>query len=143
VYVRVIGEWALSVEGPLTATGYTGFRVATNPAWPSQNTLAKAFGSWADALRAAGLGDRVALEYPNGWSAWAKPSPAARARDQGIVVAAVRALEAKLERSPNATEYFAWRLNGRRELPSQAKTYRLFPGGWTRVLEAAGLGRDA
>jgi hypothetical protein len=44
-------------DGALTCTAYELAR-ARHPEWPTRNTITLAFGSWAEALRAAGLGSR-------------------------------------------------------------------------------------
>ena len=49
---------AEGVHDELTATAYTRAR-ETHPDWPHRNTIALAFGGWARALDAAGLGSRV------------------------------------------------------------------------------------
>lgn len=45
-------------DGALTCTAYAQAR-AGHPEWPTRNTLALAFGTWAQALAAAGLGSRT------------------------------------------------------------------------------------
>jgi hypothetical protein len=58
-YVGVLRAFADEVsEGRLTCTAYTHAR-ASHPEWPTRNTLALAFGSWEQALGAAGLGARA------------------------------------------------------------------------------------
>ena len=37
---------------------------------------------------------------------------------------------------PTAMEFFRWRLAGAPATPTQATVYRLFPGGWSAVLQA-------
>jgi hypothetical protein len=49
---------AESAEGNLTASAYARAR-ESHPEWPTRNTIAAAFGGWASALEAAGLGSRV------------------------------------------------------------------------------------
>jgi hypothetical protein len=41
-----------------------------------------------------------------------------------------------LRRVPTASEFFRWRLAQAPDGPSQAALYRLFPGGWSAVVEA-------
>jgi hypothetical protein len=41
-------------------TAYEATRRRSNPYWPKRETIAAAFGSWYEALVAAGLGDRAA-----------------------------------------------------------------------------------
>jgi hypothetical protein len=58
-YVEVLRAFADELpDGKLTCTGYTHTR-ASHPEWPTRNTLALAFGSWEQALGAAGLGARA------------------------------------------------------------------------------------
>jgi hypothetical protein len=58
-YVEVLGALAAEVpDGKLTATAYERAR-ERHPEWPTRNTIASAFGGWARALEAAGLGSRV------------------------------------------------------------------------------------
>jgi hypothetical protein len=45
--------------GPLTVTAYSAWRSA-NPQWPNRDTITRAFGSWSEALAAAGLRGRCA-----------------------------------------------------------------------------------
>jgi hypothetical protein len=61
-YVDVLRAFAAEVpDGKLTSTKYTRSR-AGHPEWPTRNTLARAFGTWEEALAAAGLGSRA-----SGW----------------------------------------------------------------------------
>jgi hypothetical protein len=58
-YIDVLRAFADEVrDGMLTCTAYTLAR-ASHPAWPTRNTLAVAFGTWEQALGAAGLGARA------------------------------------------------------------------------------------
>jgi hypothetical protein len=58
-YIDVLRAFAEEVsDGRLTCTAYTHAR-ASHPEWPTRNTLAQAFGSWEQALGAAGLGARA------------------------------------------------------------------------------------
>jgi LAGLIDADG DNA endonuclease family protein len=57
-YVTVLRAFAAEViDGPLTCSGYARAR-SRHPQWPTRNTITLAFGSWAEALRAAGLASR-------------------------------------------------------------------------------------
>jgi hypothetical protein len=61
-YVDVLRTFAAEVpDGKLTCTTYAHAR-AGHPEWPTRNTLARAFGTWEEALAAAGLGSRA-----SGW----------------------------------------------------------------------------
>ena len=58
-YVDVLRTFAAETpDGPLTCTAYARAREG-HPEWPMRNTIALAFGGWAEALRAAGLGSRL------------------------------------------------------------------------------------
>jgi hypothetical protein len=58
-YIDVLRAFADEVPGGrLTCTAYAHAR-ASHPEWPTRNTLALAFGSWEQALGAAGLGARA------------------------------------------------------------------------------------
>jgi hypothetical protein len=58
-YIDVLRAFADEVpDGRLTCTAYAHAR-ASHPEWPTRNTLALAFGSWAQALGAAGSGARA------------------------------------------------------------------------------------
>jgi hypothetical protein len=58
-YIDVLRAFADEVpDGRLTCTAYAHAR-AGHPEWPTRNTLAHAFGSWEQALGAAGLGARA------------------------------------------------------------------------------------
>ena len=57
-YLAVLRAWAATVTGPLTCTAYSEARRA-HPRWPTRGTLALDFGSWAEALEAAGLRHRA------------------------------------------------------------------------------------
>jgi hypothetical protein len=58
-YLQVLQSFAAEVpEAMLTATAYAQVR-ERHPEWPTRNTVASAFGGWARALEAAGLGSRV------------------------------------------------------------------------------------
>jgi hypothetical protein len=51
-YVGLLQKWAATTSGRLSGTAYNKER---HPFWPTRNTIATAFGSWAAALAAADL----------------------------------------------------------------------------------------
>jgi hypothetical protein len=58
-YVAVLGAFATEARDvQLTCTAYARAR-ERHPEWPTRDTIAIAFGGWARALEAAGLGSRV------------------------------------------------------------------------------------
>jgi len=58
-YIDVLRAFADEVpDDRLTCTAYAHAR-ASHPEWPTRNTVALAFGTWEQALRAAGLGARA------------------------------------------------------------------------------------
>ncbi len=64
-YLEVLREWADSVDGPLSCGAYASVRRGEHPDWPKRETIAEAFGSWYDALGAAGLAARAARPRPS------------------------------------------------------------------------------
>ena len=57
-YAEVLRRWAAHTNGPLTCTAYEAARGA-HPQWLTRNTIVLNFGSWAEALEAAGLRHRA------------------------------------------------------------------------------------
>jgi hypothetical protein len=58
-YADVLRAFAAELPGgALTCTAYARAR-GEHPEWPTRNTITLAFGSWVEALRAAGLGSRA------------------------------------------------------------------------------------
>jgi len=64
-YAAVLHECAARLDGSLTCTAYNHLR-RRHPHWPTRNTIAFAFGGWAEAVRAAGLGDRLSARARQG-----------------------------------------------------------------------------
>lgn len=56
-YLSVLRQWASQTDELLTCTRFTRDR---QPGWPNRNTIARFFGSWAEALTEAGLEVRLA-----------------------------------------------------------------------------------
>jgi hypothetical protein len=56
----VLRTWAASHKGSLACTAYEAARRKLHGGWPKRETIAAEFGSWFDALEAAGLADRAA-----------------------------------------------------------------------------------
>jgi LAGLIDADG endonuclease len=63
-YLQVLRQWANSVDGPLSCGAYASARRGEHPDWPKRETIAEAFGSWYDALGAAGFAARAARPRP-------------------------------------------------------------------------------
>jgi hypothetical protein len=135
-WLGLLREWAAGEQGALTATAYNEARRA---GWPTRNTIAIRFGSWYDALAAAGLSQRAAV-LPEVRDArtrgGADPREARRIAQQQRVAAAVRRCATALARSPGPTEYARWRLHNDPAAPAVPTCYRLFPGGWSELQAA-------
>jgi hypothetical protein len=132
--IAALRDWAAETPGRLGCGSYTRWR-GEHPGTPTRNTVATAFGSWHAAMEAADLIDRAVRtkKRAGGEAPWAEVRRAKRAR----VVAAVRRFEAEHGRLPRAMEFFKWRFAAAPDTPSQAAVYKLFPGGWQAVLDAA------
>lgn len=133
VWIALLREWAAVEPGPLSAERY---QRARRDAWPSRNTLATRFGSWYDALAAAGLGDRAALApevRDRKLRAGAQAREHRRRLQRERVIAAFRRCQQALGRAPGPTEYARWRLHNDPSAPSFGTAYRHFPGGWSEL----------
>jgi hypothetical protein len=120
-----------ALGGVLSAQGYTDYarakRTQDGRPWPTHQTHALRFGSWREAVKAAGLA--------------ANPSSPIAGKtifEDGHCIDALRAAARARGRPPTADEYeeFARASNG--ALPSQA-TVRHRLGRWYQALERAGL----
>ena len=133
--LAALRTWAHEQAGALSCTAYMRWR-RDRPEAPVRNAVVRQFGSWHQALAAAGLGDRAARapRPAGGRERRRRERDAQRAR----VVAAVRRFEREHGRLPRALEFFRWRLESSIDAPSQGTVYRLFPGGWAEVLGRAG-----
>jgi hypothetical protein len=141
LFLDLLRAAAESGDGPLTAAVYARAR-ALNPDWPDRNTIARAFGSWAAALDAAGLGSRCSyrarIPRPRG-PAQAAVIRARRGRSAARTLDAVWALSRRLERAPTVHEFLAWRAAHESRLHALSTLYRIFPDGWASVLDRAGV----
>jgi hypothetical protein len=139
LYVRVLQAWARDTGLPHTTTSYECWRSRSAAGRPSRNTLARFFGSWRDALAAAGLpADGSRSRQANIRAAeTAEPARAlSRLHQRAAVLREVHNCWSTICRVPTASEFFRWRLENAPDSPSQAAVYRLFPGGWGAVLDA-------
>jgi hypothetical protein len=136
--------WSEEFGGRLACMAYETWR-RRHPGSPTRNTIVRHFGTWYEALAAAGLEARAA----------ASPATVAarhrgggerrelRVREQRArVIDAVRRFEIAHGRLPRATEFFRWRLQAAPNTPSQGSVYLLFPGGWAEVMLAIGPRAD-
>jgi hypothetical protein len=141
--LTILRRWAEDQSGPLSCSRYTAER---QPGWPTRSTIARRFGSWDAALRAAGLEDR--LPRPTPYRVGGRGGRAAHVAAQRERVLATLRYGVNLHDGtlPTAMEFFRWRLVEAPATPTQATVYRLFPGGWPAVLAAyeasAGRARD-
>jgi hypothetical protein len=141
-YLEILRTAAKMTNGQLTSTAYHRARLA-HPDWPTRNTIAAAFGSWAAALGSAGLAHRC--------SSRARADAAGRPRDytgeellkrhaaRARVLGAVTTLAEEGALTPTVHDYLAHRAANDRSLPSLGRLYDLFPAGWWSVLKEAGL----
>jgi hypothetical protein len=138
-YVAVLQTWARHANPPYTATSFETWRHRVEPGVPNRNTLARFFGSWRDALAAAGIpqdGLRAARTNARAVETAAASRAGSRLRRRAAVLRAVDGCWTALGRVPSASEFFRWRLTSAPDSPSQPEVYRLFPGGWAAVLDA-------
>ena len=137
--IAALRRWAEVEAGALASQRYQAYRAEHDPSLPHRNTLARRFGSWAAALEAAGLGERAAstpalreARLVGGAEARAARAEAQRER----VLATLRYGVTVHGSLPTAMQFFRWRLVEAPATPSQGTVYKLFPGGWSAVLEA-------
>jgi Homing endonuclease associated repeat len=123
--------WSREHPGRLSCVEYASWR-RRQRGHPTRDTIVRQFGSWHQALAAAGLDDRAArAPRPAGGE---ERRAARRVEQRARVVAAVRRFERERGRWPRALEFFKWRLESEVDAPTQGTVYRLFPGGWAEVL---------
>lgn len=138
-YLAVLRAWRTVHEAPFTTTMYEQWRRDSTPAAPKRDTIARAFGSWLEALKAAGLStDGCRSEELNRRAQ--EPQEAARqalkAQQTAAILKGVARCAQMLGHLPSAAEFFAWRNEFEPQVPSHMTVYRHFPGGWRTVLAA-------
>jgi hypothetical protein len=137
-HLEALRAWSAAYGGPFTTTAYDAWRRRRAPECPGRNTIAAAFGSWLNALAAAGLsaeGCRPADRNAKTTRAQADVRRERRERQITAVLDGVERCTQALGHTPCATEFFAWR-RCEPGVPSQMTVYRLFNGGWPAVLTA-------
>jgi hypothetical protein len=138
-HIAVLRAWAADTDGPRTVTAYEAWRARSGRDVPTRNTIVQAFGSWLEALHAAGVGSegcRPAHVVASARDVMAARRSALRAQQRASILAAVQDCAERLGRYPRATEYMAWRHRFAPETPCHTTVYRMFPGGWASVLHA-------
>jgi hypothetical protein len=130
--IEALQRWAGESSEVLSATAYARWRSRHAADTPTRNTVATTFGTWFDALVAAGLGSRAArgrVKMP--------PRPGEEIERQRVrILAGIARYEAEVGRVPTVTEFMTWRLRTNADVPSHAVFYRAFEGGWAGVLAA-------
>ncbi len=137
-HIAVLKAWAADTAGLRTVTAYEAWRRRTSRDAPTRNAIVRAFGSWIEALQAAGVGSegcRPAHTVASMQAVTAARRTALKAQQRVAILAAVRDCAQMLGRYPRATEYIAWRRRCAPETPSHATVYRTFPDGWASVLQ--------
>jgi hypothetical protein len=135
-----LARWAQSEDYPGSAGDYERWRRTAGGGAPTRNTIAAAYGSWREALRAGGLDDERSLTEEQTAAIRAGNAAAIeaqRAESRAVIVQTVRRCIADLGYEPRATEFLRWRLAHAPESPAQMTIYRQFPGGFAAVLAAA------
>ena len=138
-HVAVLKAWAADTDGPRTMTAYEAWRRSSDRRPPSRNTITRAFGTWTQALDAAGIGTegcRPADAVARMQAATAASRAVLRSQQRHAILVAARECAQMLGRSPRPTEYSAWRRDFAPEAPSHMTIYRIFPDGWASVLQA-------
>jgi uncharacterized protein YecT (DUF1311 family) len=138
-HIAVLQAWAADTDGPRTVTAYDAWRRGSCPDAPQRNTIVRAFGSWIEALHAAGVGTEGCRPADIVASMQAVPTArraALKAQQRASILLAVQDCAQMLSRYPSPTEYMAWRRRFAPETPSHTTVYRAFPDGWASVLQA-------
>jgi hypothetical protein len=130
--LAILRGWAETQQGPLSCSRYTAER---QRGWPTRNTIARRFGSWDAALRAAGLEARLPRPEPRRVGGGARRKAHDEAQRERVL-ATLRYGVNMHGSLPTAMQFFRWRLVEAPATPTQATVYRLFPGGWPAVLAA-------
>lgn len=138
-YLSALKTWAGTAPGSFTAPSYAAWRREVAPSSPNRDTLARTFGSWREALVAAGIPtdhskSQEAIAACRLEAAAERAETNAHKREAAL--RSVRRCSLALGRPPVAVEYLRWRLESDQGSPSQSSIYRLFPGGWPAVLAA-------
>ena len=135
-WIALLRRWAAEEPGALSVMNYDRWRPAGSP---TRNTLATRFGSWYDALDAAGLADRAAA-MPSERDARLRGGEVRRAErriaQRERKIAAVTRCAAALGHFPGPTQYARWRLHNETDAPAVATAYQLFDGGWAELRDA-------
>jgi hypothetical protein len=138
-HIAVLRAWAADTDGPRTVTAYETWRARSGRDAPTRNTVVRVFGSWIEALHAAGVGSdgcRPAHVVAGVQDVTAARRSALRVRQRASILAAVRDCTEMLGRYPRVSEYIAWRRRFAPATPSHMTVYRAFPDGWASVLQA-------
>jgi hypothetical protein len=142
--LEALDSWSEAAPGGASSGAYEAWRRSCAPDAPTRNTVAAAFGSWREALTAAGIGSSTAMPATRvaAIQAGSAASRARRRRSQRRrVLATVQECIAALGREPRASEFLRWRTFNAPESPCQMTIYRVFPGGWMEVLACARAAR--
>jgi uncharacterized protein YecT (DUF1311 family) len=138
-HIAVLRAWAADTAGARTVTAYEAWRRRSDRDAPTRNTIVRAFGSWIEALYAAGVGTEGCRPADIVASMQAVPAArraALKAQQRASILLAVRDCAQMLGRYPRPTEYMSWRRRFAPETPSHTTVYRAFPDGWASVLQA-------
>jgi LAGLIDADG DNA endonuclease family protein len=135
--LQALRSAAKTTSGPLTVTAYVAQR-REHPEWPNRNTVARVFGSWTDAMRAAGLRSQIARRRERREPeelTWHQLTQ--RLSERRRLTGAVCRLTDAEGRAPTIHEYLEWRAEHDRSLPCLSRVYDLFPGGWASATRVA------
>jgi hypothetical protein len=134
--VRALRRAASATSGHVTVTAYSHQR-REHPDWPNRDTITRVFGTWSEALSAAGLAARCGGRARVGKRDPGEFTLAELERRRVMrrrVVAVVARLAVEHGGAPGIHDYLAWRTEHDASLPCLAKVYDLFPGGWSSVV---------